>query len=86
MLITLFLDIAYGIVSSFLGLFPDADNTFVSNITSAVSTASGYLSAINSFTPVSTLLIIVGLFLVIEIIILFIKISNWIIRKIPGIS
>ena len=86
MLITLFLDLTYGIVSSFLSLFPTADTTLLANITAAVGAASGYLAAVSSFVPVSTLLIIVGLFLTIEVFILLIKIINWIIRKIPTIS
>ncbi len=82
----MFLNLAYGIVSAFLDLFPTADISFLTNITVAVSTASGYLSAVSTFAPVSTLLIIVGLFLGVEFVILLIKIFNWIIRKIPGIS
>jgi hypothetical protein len=86
MLITFFLDLAYNIVNAFLALFPDADVSLLSNINTAVSTASGYLSAISNFAPVSTILSIIGLFLGIELVILIIKIINWIIRKIPTIS
>ncbi len=86
MLITFFLNLVYGITSSFLSLFPNADTSIINNVSAAVSTASGYLSAVNSFTPVSTLVIICGIFLSIEVFILFIKIINWIIRKIPTIN
>jgi uncharacterized membrane protein len=86
MLVTFFLNLAYNIASSFFNLFSDAETTVLSNIYSSATTTSAYLSSINSFVPVSTIIIIVGLFLSIEIIILFIKIINWIIRKIPTIS
>jgi hypothetical protein len=86
MFVTFFLNLAYEIVTAFLNLFPIAETSFLTNISNAVSTASGYLSAIDYFAPVSTLLTIVGLFIGIEIIILLIKIINWIIRKIPTIS
>ena len=86
MLITFFLDLVYNIVNSFLNLFPNADTTFLTNISSAASTTSSYLSAVSTFAPISTILVIVGLFLGIELVILLIKIINWIIRKIPTIS
>ena len=86
MLVTFFSDLAYNIVNTFLNLFPNADTSFLTNITSSVSTASGYLSAVSYFAPVATLITIVGLFIGIEIIILSVKIINWIIRKIPTIN
>lgn len=86
MLITLFFNLTYLIVSGFLSLFPNADLSLLSNISSAVSTASGYLSSISAFAPVATLIAIIGLFLAVELFILSVKIINWIIRKIPGIN
>jgi hypothetical protein len=86
MLITFFLNLAYWITSSFLSLFPTADTSVLSAVGGAVASASSYLSAINSFTPVSTIITIAGVFISIEVFILFIKIVNWIIRKIPTIN
>jgi phosphate/sulfate permease len=86
MIVSFFINLAYNIVSSFLNLFPNADLSFLTNINTAVAAASGYLSSVSYFAPVSTLLTIVGLFIGIEIVILVIKIINWIIRKIPTIS
>ncbi len=86
MLITFFLNLIYNIVNSFLGLFSNADTAFLTNIGTAASTTSSYLSAVSAFAPISTILTIVGLFLIIELAILIIKIVNWIIRKIPTIN
>ena len=86
MLVSFFLYLFCGIASTFLSMFGTADTALLSNVSGAVSSASGYLAAINSLVPVSTLLVIVGLFLALEGFIIVVKIINWIIRKIPTIS
>jgi hypothetical protein len=84
MLATYLLNIIYYIVSGFLNLFPDV--SLSDSVSSAVNTASGYISALSVILPVSTLIAIVGLVLAIEGVILTIKIINWFIRKIPTIN
>jgi hypothetical protein len=86
MLLNLYLNFVYFITTTFLSLFSDADLGLITNITSAATTASSYISAVDSFTPVGTIISIVGLWLVIELIMITIKIINWVIRKIPTIS
>lgn len=63
-----------------------ADASLPSAFTSAIITASTYLSAFNDFVPVNTLLTIIGLLIVIEIAINSFKLINWAIKKIPTIS
>jgi hypothetical protein len=86
MIPSFFLSIFYSIASMFLSLFPTADTAALSTIDTSVSTASGYFSAVSSFLPITTLLIILAIFLSIEGFILLIKFINWAIRKIPTIS
>jgi len=84
MLSDFFLYTIYNAVSAFFSLFPVAYLT--DSVASSVSTANGYLSALNFIVPVAPLVSIIGLFLSIEVIILTIKIINWFIRKIPTIN
>lgn len=55
-------------------------------MTSALTTASGYLGAINSFFPVDTLIDVLGLLLAVEGYILLYKGLKWIWNKIPGVN
>jgi hypothetical protein len=84
MLATFLLNLVYSISVGFLNLFPDV--SLSDSVSSAVNTASGYISALSIILPVSTLIAIVGLVLTIEGVILVIKIVNWFIRKIPTIN
>jgi len=84
MLATFLLNLVYSISAGFLNLFPDV--SLSDSVSSAVGTASTYISSLNLVLPVSTLLTIIGLILTIESIILLIKIINWFIRKIPSIN
>jgi len=84
MLATFLLDLVYSIVTGFLNFFPSV--SISDSVSSAVATASTYISALDIILPVATLLTIMGLFLTIEGIILLIKIINWFIRKIPSIN
>ena len=79
-----FLDAIYNAVNAFFSLFPVISLT--DSVSSAVSTANGYLSALNFIVPADTIISIIALFLSIEFIMLTIKIINWFIRKIPTIS
>jgi hypothetical protein len=84
MIVDFILNLVYNLIVWFLGLFPEV--SLSDSISSSIMTASGYLSALNTIAPVSTLLAIIGLFLTIEGVILIIKIINWFIRKIPTID
>jgi len=84
MIVNFFLNLIYFIIDGFFSLFPTA--TLSDSIASSVTTASGYLSAVNVVVPVTTIIIIIGLILTIEGIFLTIKIINWFIRKIPTIN
>jgi hypothetical protein len=84
MLATFLLNLVYSISAGFLNLFPDV--SLSDSVSSAVNTASTYISSLNIILPVSTLIAIVGLVLTIEGVILIIKIVNWFIRKIPTIN
>jgi hypothetical protein len=84
MLANAIIDIFYRIAQKVLNLIPDV--SISDNISSAVATASQYISALNTIAPVNTLIAIIGIFLTLELIMLTIKIINWFIRKIPTIS
>lgn len=62
------------------------DVSLPSDITSAITTAGGYLYAFDSIIPTTPILTIIGLFLTIEGFILLFKVINWLIRKIPTIN
>lgn len=55
-------------------------------MTNALTTASGYLGAINSFFPVQTLIDVLGLLLAVEGYILLYKGLKWVWSKIPGVN
>lgn len=62
------------------------DVTIDSGITSAVIQAKSYLSIVDPLVPMSTLLIVFGSMLGIEIIIASYKLIMWVIKKIPFIN
>jgi len=78
------LNLIITVVNYFVSLLPDA--TISDNVSSAVATASNYLSALDIIIPAYTLTAIIGIFLIVEGAINGIKLFNWFIRKIPGIS
>lgn len=55
-------------------------------MTNALTTASGYLGAINSFFPVDTLIDVLALLLAVEGYILLYKGLKWVWSKIPGVN
>lgn len=57
-----------------------------SNITEAIAEASGYISPINSFLPVNTLLIIFGVLIAYEAILITYKVIKWVYNKLPGVN
>lgn len=66
--------------------------TFLGNVTlstsfaSSISTASGYLHALNAIIPVDTMLTILGVSLAFEGAYLIFKVIMWIIAKIPMLN
>lgn len=84
MILNFILNLVYNIAVFFLDYIPDV--SLPDGILNAVNTASGYLSPFDVILPMATLIAIILIFLAIEGIILIIKIINWIIRKIPGVS
>lgn len=87
MIVTVFMYLVYGVVALLtapLRFFSDV--TADSSVVAAVATAKSYISIINPFFPVDTLLIILGLYLVFEGFVFLFKIIMWVMKKIPGIS
>lgn len=87
MITTLILNLLYYVVwliTSPLRLLADA--TANANVTSAISTASGYISPLNAVLPLGTILAILVAFFAIETGVFVWKGINWLIRKIPTIS
>ena len=60
--------------------------TLPSGLTSALTTASGYIHALNVILPIDTILAILGVSLALELAYLTFKIIMWVIRKIPTIN
>lgn len=56
------------------------------SVSSSVTTASGYISGLNSFLPVSTILTIFGVLIAYEVILVGYKIIKWVYQKIPMIN
>lgn len=62
------------------------DVSLTGSFASAITTANGYISVVDSILPLTTLLIIMGLFFVIEGGIFGFKLLTWIIKKIPFLN
>jgi len=56
------------------------------DITSGITTAGGYLHALNVVLPVDTMLTILGVSLAFELAYLTFKVIMWVLAKIPGIN
>lgn len=84
MIIDFILNFLYSIIDGLLSvIFNGADVVLPSGITSAISTAGGYLSAFDFIVPISSILTVFGLILTIEGAILIYKSIMWIIRRLP---
>jgi hypothetical protein len=87
MITDIFLTILYLTIKGLLTpitLLPNVSLT--SSIGSAITTANGYLAALNGFVPVDVFVIILGLVLGVEVSIWALKVISWILKKIPTIS
>ena len=63
-----------------------ADVVLPSDFTTALSTAGGYLHALNVILPIDTILQILGVSLVFELGYLTYKLIMWVVKKIPFIN
>lgn len=87
MITSLILLMLYGVIWVLISPFRLLPNASLpANITSAITTANTYISAIDFIFPVATFITVFGLILTIEAFIILWKILNWIIHKIPTIS
>lgn len=57
--------------------------TIPASFASAMDTASGYLTAVNSFIPVDTILLLLNIFVGIEIAYLTYKFIMWVVKRFP---
>jgi len=83
MIVTLFLNIIFGVLSYLVSLLPTV--TDGGYFTTAMTTASGYISAVYSFIPVitTTLLAILVFDILFESGYLLYKVIYWVIRRFP---
>ena len=84
MIITLFLNMVYAviyIITSPIRLLPDV--VLNTGFNGAITTATGYVSGLNGFVPVDTLLTILEVFLTIESAYLLFKLIMWVIKRFP---
>lgn len=72
------------VVISPITLLPNA--SLPVGLSSALTTASGYISAFNTMLPMTTILLVVSTILIVELAIFTFKMINWVIKKIPFIS
>lgn len=87
MITSAFLSLAYYIIKVLLSpllFLPDV--SLSTSFTSAITTASGYVSALNVFVPATTLITIISLVVLIEGYIFSAKIISWLLKKIPFIG
>ena len=83
MIVTLFLNIIFGVLGYLVSLLPTV--TDGGTFTSAITTASGYISAVYAFIPVITvtLLAILAFDILFESGYLLYKVVYWVIRRFP---
>lgn len=86
MITTAIINLAYGIAGGFLSLFDNLDLDFLTDLDNSIENVNGLLSSFNFLIPVSSLIAVIGIYLIIEVGFLSFKIFNWIIKKIPFIS
>lgn len=88
MIFTLIINIVYAIIYAITAIFRLApDVSLPSGMTSSISTASGYISALDFFVPVHELLFIAfSVFFLYETTYFIYKLIMWVVRKIPMIS
>ena len=84
MIITAFLNIVYLILTPIVNLIANlSDVSLNSGFATSVTTASGYLSSLNTFLPISTITTILGVFIAYELSYFTFKLVYWVIKRIP---
>jgi len=63
-----------------------SDVSLPTEITTAITNASGYYHSLNAILPIDTMLQILGVSLTFEGLYLLYKLIMWVIKKIPGIN
>ena len=63
-----------------------SDVSLPTEITTAITSASGYYHSLNAILPIDTMLQILGVSLTFEGLYLLYKLIMWVIKKIPGIN
>lgn len=87
MIITILLNIVYAFVLAIIALFALLGEVSTeSSVTQGIATISSYLSPLNSFLPIDTLLQILAFEVVLETAYLGYKAIKWTYSKIPGIN
>lgn len=87
MITTAILSLIFGFISWVLSPITNLPDVLLDpNITSAISTAGGYLGMIDSVFPIGTFLIVFGIILGIDAGIIVYRVIMWGIRKIPGVG
>lgn len=87
MITSALLYLIYGVVylvTAPLRLLPDA--TLPSGVASALTSAGGYIAAIDDFVPIGTLFAVFAAVLVVEGFVFVYKVIMWGLKKIPGIN
>lgn len=77
-------DIFFGLIDMFLSLIPDLNISL--DLTGGISAVSELFAYLDNFISVSAVISCISIVLVVDNISFFIKVFNFIIRKIPGIS
>ena len=87
MITSLLLNIIYACLSFLLLPITALPDVVLSgNLASAVATGNNYLSSLDSFVPVGSLILILSTMLGIEVFILSYKLIMWVVKKIPTIN
>jgi len=79
-ILTLIFGLVYAITIPIVNL---NDVVMSDSFATSITTANGYISSLNTFIPVDTIIQILGVFLVIEGAVLTYKLIMWVIKRIP---
>lgn len=77
-------DIFFGLINLLIGLIPDI--TFAGSLTAGLASVADLFAYVDNFVPISAIVTCVSITLIVDNISFVVKVFNFIIRKIPGIS
>lgn len=77
-------DIFFGLIDMFLSMLPDFDINL--DISGAISAVSQLFAYVDNFVSVNAIVTCISMILVVDNFSFIVKIFNFVIRKIPGIS